>query len=156
MKQWKTCKPMYVEVIAKEQLLQMELDTGAVVSILPYEAYKKRFKSIKTYTGEVVCPRGQIEVTVRKDIVSEQLIFVVVDGPGPPLFGRNWLASLPVEWSAIKSMTMLGKEKQLVQRAKRLKALLARFPNTAQQKPGTVAGMRAQLPLKEGAIPVFM
>ena len=108
-KQWKTSKPMYVEVIVNKQPLQMELDTRAAVSILPYEEYKKRFKTIslkktrsrlKTYTGEVVRPRGQIEVTVRKDTVSEQLIFVVVDGPGPPLFGRNWLASLPVEWSA--------------------------------------------------------
>ena len=53
-------------------------------------------------------------------------------------------------------MTMVGKEKQLVQRAERLKALLAWFPNITQQKLGKVAGTRAQLPLKEGAIPVFM
>ena len=51
---------------------------------------------------------------------------------------------------------MVGKEKQLVQRAERLKALLARFPNITQQKLGKVAGTRGQLPLKEGAIPVFM
>lgn len=76
----------------------MELNTRAAVSILPYEEYKKRFQTIplqkthsrlKTYTGEVVRPWGQIEVTVRKDTVSEQLVFMVVDGPGPPLIGRN-------------------------------------------------------------------
>ena len=43
-----------------------------------------------------------------------------------------------------------------MQRAERLKALLARFPNITQQKLGKVSGTRAQLPLKEGAIPVFM
>ena len=53
-------------------------------------------------------------------------------------------------------MTTVGTEKHLVQRAQRQKALLARFPNTTQQKLGTVAETRAQLPLKEGAIQVFM
>ena len=119
MKQWKTGEPMYVEVMVNEQPLRMELDTRVEVSILPFEEYKKRFKTIplqktrsrlKTYMGVAVRPRGQIKVTVRKDTVSEQLIFVVVDGSGPHLFGRNWLASLPVEWSAIKSMTMVPRE----------------------------------------------
>ena len=61
---------------------------------------------------------------MRKDTVSEQLISWWWMGWGHPCSATNWLASLPVEWSAIKSMTMVGKEKQLVQRAERLKALL--------------------------------
>ena len=126
---------MLVEVIVNEPL-QMELDTGAAVSILQYKEYKKRFQKIpvqkKGSRGEMVRPQGQIEVMVKKGKVSEQLVFVVVDGPRPPLLGRNWLSSIPIEWSAIKSMTMEGKEKHLVQRAQRLKALLARFPKATQ------------------------
>ena len=161
-KQWKTGKPMFVEVIVNEQPLQMELDTGAAVSILPYEEYKKRFQKIplqktgsrlKTYTGELVRPQGQIEVMVKKGKVSEQLVFMVVDGPGPPQLGRNWLLSIAIEWSTIKSMTMEGKGKHLVQMAQRLKALLGRFPKTTQQKLGTVAGTRA-IPVFVKAIPV--
>ena len=57
----------------------MGLDTGAAVYILPYEEYKKRFKTVPlkksrsrltTHTGEVVRPQGQIEVTVRTQYQS--------------------------------------------------------------------------------------
>ena len=99
MKQWKKQSPMFVEIKVEGVPIQMELDTGAAVSILPLRVYKEKFRHIplketaaklKTYTGERVQPQGQLSVKVKKDKVVEHLTFIVVDGPGPPLLGRDW------------------------------------------------------------------
>ena len=48
---------------------------------------------------------GIIKVEVRKGTESDRLPLLVVDGTRQPLFGRNWLTKIPIDWSYIKSMT---------------------------------------------------
>ena len=114
MAQWKDGNPMYVEVMIEGQQVKMELDTGAAVSLLQYQVYQENFAHLpldktqvrlKTYTGERVLPRGPIKVEVRKEIESARLPLLVVDGTGPLLFGQNWPAKIPIDWSYIKSLT---------------------------------------------------
>ena len=96
----------------------MELDTGAAVSILPLRVYKEKFRHIplketaaklKTYTRERVQQQGQLSVKVEKDTVVEHLTFIVTDGPGPLLLGRDWLSKIPIKWNTIK---LIGTEQQ--------------------------------------------
>lgn len=58
----------------EEEILEMELDTGAAVSLISRELYNARLAHkplcttdviLKTYTGEVVSPLGVIEVKVK-------------------------------------------------------------------------------------------
>lgn len=135
----------------------MELDTGAAVTILPLRVYKEKFRHIplketaaklKTHTRERVQPQGQLSVKVEKDKVVEHLTFILVDGPGPPLLGRDWLSKIPINWNTIK---LIGTEQQSKDRQNcQLEALLSKYTKTQNQKLGAVKGMKARLPLQEG------
>ena len=79
--------------------LEMELDTGASVSIVPEKTWKDRFPGVqlentgiqlKTCTGEELRVLGQIQVRVKYENQEHQLPLLVVEGEGPPLFERNW------------------------------------------------------------------
>ena len=163
MKQWKKQSPMFVKIKVEGVPIQMELDTGAAVSILPLRMYKEKFRHIllnetaaklKTYTGERVQPQGQLAVKVEKDKVVQYLTFIVVDEPGPPLLGRDWLSKIPINWNTIK---LIGTEQQSKDRQNcQLEALLLKCTKTQNQKLGAVKGMKARLPLQEGATPVFV
>ena len=162
MAQWKDGKPMYVEVMIEGQQVKMELDTGAAVSLLPYQVYQENFAHLpldktqvrlKTYTGEHVLPRGLIKVEVRKGTESARLPLLVVNGTGPPLFGRNWLAKIPIDWSYIKSLTC---STTVTLRQQRLEQLIAKYPGLGQDSVGKMADVKAHLTLKDGAVPVFM
>lgn len=136
MKQWKTQSPMFVEVKVEGLLIQMELDTGAAVSILPLGMYNEKFRHIplketaarlKTYTGERVQPQGQLSVKVEIDKVVQHLTFIVVDGPSPPLLGRDRLSKIPVNWNTI---TLIGADQHSIGGSNRqLEALLSKYPN---------------------------
>ena len=162
MAQWKDGKPMYVEVMIEGQQVKMELDTGAAVSLLPYQVYQENFAHLpldktqvrlKTYTGEHVLSRGLIKVEVRKGTESARLPLLVVNGTGPPLFGRNWLAKIPIDWSYIKSLTC---STTVTLWQQRLEQLIAKYPGLGQDSVGKMADVKAHLTLKDGAVPVFM
>ena len=163
MEQWKKGKPLYVEVSIEGQCLRMELDTGAAVSLLPYRIYQERFSHLpihtskaclKTYTGEKLYPHGQITVNVKKGGSHRKLPLLVVDGVGPPLLGRNWLAEIPVNWDYIKTVTVENKED--VERERKLKLLLSKYPNLVKDSIGVMKGINGHLSLKNDANPVFL
>ena len=49
-------------------------------------------------SGERIYPKGEILVTIRKEPRTVTLPLVVVEGAGPPLYGRNWLAHILINW----------------------------------------------------------
>ena len=92
----------------------MELDTGAGVSVISNEDAKQlwpKFKlhdtnlTLKTYSGETIKPLGLLKCKVE---LSEQNCFlnlyVVKNGNCRPLFGREWLHALKLDWAAIKAL----------------------------------------------------
>ena len=150
MKQWRAEKPVFVEVAIEGQAVKMELDTGAAVSILPFQMYREKFSHVplqkshtklKTYTGEKVLPRGEITVKVEKDGATGELSLLVCDGSGPPLLGRNWLSQIPLEWGCIKVIDTSDKQKN--GRDMRLKRILAKYPKLQQEKIGMVKDKKA-------------
>lgn len=90
----------------------MELDTGAAVSIISEDTKKSLFPDVplqhsritlRTYTGERIEVAGEIQVNVQYGQQAvERLPLVVVKGGGPPLFGRNWLGRIQLDWASIK------------------------------------------------------
>ncbi|XP_072145374.1 uncharacterized protein [Dermacentor andersoni] len=87
----------------------MELDTGATVSVISRQQFKKlrppsklepTAVRLKTYT-EVVQPCGVFNVAVRyKDQVGD-LPLCVVDYGAPALLGREWLETFRLDWDEI-------------------------------------------------------
>ena len=92
--------PIVVTVEVNQQPLEMELDTGAAVSIISTSTKDQMFPSVPliststiltTYTGEQMAVAGKMEVEVRYGEQSAVLTLHVVEGVGANLLGRDWL-----------------------------------------------------------------
>ncbi|XP_077536029.1 uncharacterized protein LOC144148355 [Haemaphysalis longicornis] len=91
-------------------LVNMELDTGAAVSVMSTTQFRQLFPSavleptrvkLRTYTGALVQPQGVSLVNVQHGDYSASLPLYVVDHKEPPLLGREWLHAVQLEWTKI-------------------------------------------------------
>ena len=100
-------EPILVSVTLNQTPVQMELDTGASLSLLNKQTFdviankshttlKTTDVQLKTYTGETVEVLGEVELTVTYGEQTKQLVVHVVAGNGPNLMGRDRLCSLKV------------------------------------------------------------
>lgn len=97
-----------VEINADNQGLQMEVDTGAVVSVCSEYSYNKYFKRKKLEkvdfplsgaSGLTLDIKGEIKVRVVFRNRSYRLPLIVIKGDRPlMLLGRNWLDVLYPRW----------------------------------------------------------
>ena len=111
----KVTPPFLVEVIVNGLPLQMEVDSGAAVSLATESAVASLLSSselqptdavLKTYTGEQIPVKGVLKVDVEYGQQRfSQLSLLVVQGSGPCLLGRDWLASIRLDWRRICEMT---------------------------------------------------
>ena len=99
----KSVQPILVELTINGEKTQMELDTGAAVSIISTETQCKLFPHeqltdssliLTTYSGEQLQVAGQMLVHVKYGKQQAQLPLYVVKGNGPSLMGRDWLQKL--------------------------------------------------------------
>ena len=86
--------------------LMMEVDTGAVASVISEETYRQLWTTprrpklklsdvyLRTYTGERIEVKGQITVEAKYGGSTQRLDILVVGGKGPSLMGRDWLHKL--------------------------------------------------------------
>ena len=86
--------------------LMMEVDTGAVASVISEETYRQLWTTprrpklkpsdvhLRTYTGERIEVKGQITVEAKYGGSTQLLDILVVGGKGPSLMGRDWLHKL--------------------------------------------------------------
>ncbi|XP_077863505.1 uncharacterized protein LOC144347283, partial [Saccoglossus kowalevskii] len=132
--------------------LEMELDTGASVSIISEETWKHRLGSVKlnkptvslkTYTGE---PLKILQMTAKVQYNEQQvyLPLTVIRGSGPSLFGRDWLSKLKVDWSSVNRVSSdIG-------------SVLDQYQELFQDELGTLKGIKAELVVQPDATPKFV
>jgi len=136
--------------------LPMELDTGASVSLISEKTWTERFHSmplestsvvLKTYTGQNLKVLGQLTVDVQYEQQRHSLPLLVVTGQGPPLFGRNWLANIRLNWHQVRLCvnTLLTDVDQL----------LDQYKDVFSSELGTLKGIYAKLTLKPDAKPKY-
>jgi hypothetical protein len=102
-------KSLQVVVQVNSADVEMEVDTGATQSVIGEETYKSLWPSphsaptlshtrslplLKTYTGEPIKVKGQLEVDVSYNGQQKKLNLLVTEGNGPSLIGRDWLQHL--------------------------------------------------------------
>ena len=147
--------PITVEVKVREQLLAMEVDAGAAVSIISKATYQKLFSreqltepsiKLRTYTGEPMSVVGQMLVPVQYGSQRETLPLIVVGGNGPSLLGHDWLKSIRLEWKTIGLLDAGGAE---------VDVLLKRHKVVFSEELGTMKNFKAHLTVKDNATPVF-
>jgi len=93
--------------------LQMELDTGATISVISEYEWKKLFlhtsivtpyvgKPLRGYSGQQLETAGQATVQVTYEKQKADLPLVIVAGEHrPALFGQNWLAIIKLNWAEL-------------------------------------------------------
>ena len=117
--------------------LLMELDTGAGVSVISEETYKKHFSGtplmpsntrLRAYTGHPLKVHGQIIAHLKYQDQSTDVPLLVVQGSGPSLFGRGWLSRIKLDWTKICNIRV--SETDLPQGvASQLRATIQNHPN---------------------------
>ena len=114
-----------LEVLINNQPVDMQIDTGAAVSIMSEATYKQIFAhkrlsppieptsmQLSTYSGEKLQTMGIITVEVLYQKQRCQLKLVIVKQPGPTLLGRDWLSHIKLDWPKITSKFYHYKQKR--------------------------------------------
>ncbi len=107
-----TSKPLLVTVKVNSIDTEMEIDTGASVSIMSKEKFWefRRDTSVTlqsskaklfTFTGEAIGVLGSTEVPVEYNQQVATSPLIVTKGTGSCPLGRNWLATLRLDWRLI-------------------------------------------------------
>ena len=152
----RSSNPINVPVLVNGRQLEMELDTGAAVSIISDETRKTLFADqklrkstlvLKTYTEEPMQVVGQLNVRVKYGVQEAKLVLVVVGGNGPSLFGRNWLKYLRLDWRNIAVVRAVQQ--------KSLSMLLKQHQQLFTDELGKVEPYKATLQVQPDAIPRF-
>ena len=104
-------KPLLATLQIQGTPVQMEIDTGATLSVMTYDTYSNTWNgkqappikpttaNLRTYTGEAIKVVGAIDVDVEYEGQQAKLNLVIVDGTGPSLLGRDWLHQIRLDWA---------------------------------------------------------
>ena len=145
--------PIVVSVRINSKSVNMELDTGAAVSLISQDTYHQHWPQLeleesntqlKTYSGEFLETLGRVNVDVCYGEQQMTLPLVIVKGKGPSLFGRNWLERIKLDWPAIHRLQEDPLENVLHKHA-------AVFEDTL----GTLQGFKAQVRIDSAVAPKF-
>ena len=106
-------KPLKVTVKVNNADLDMEVDTGASVSIISEDTYNRLWPdkqqpslqkstiTLRTYGGEQLSVKGSLAVDVQYKDQKAHLQLVVATGQGPSLLGRDWLSKIQLDWTEL-------------------------------------------------------
>ena len=144
----------------QDQMIDLEIDTGATVSVINENTYrqlknstvlKKTQTILRTYSGEKISPMGVIDVSVNYQNREHVLPLLVISG-GPNLLSRNWLREIRLNWRDIQAK--LHNVSSTNQSA--LNDVLQRYEHVFNGELGALKGIKASIHLKDDATPVFM
>ena len=152
--------PLMVQVTANEAPLKMEIDTGASVSLISRDTYRKLWpdqerrpklqpsaQRLRTYTGQELDVQGSVTVAVTYGSQSEKLPLLVVAGNGPSLLGRDWLQKIRLDWRALHHLRTSPPTK--------LQTILDQHSEAFKDELGLVKGVTATIVIDPKAQPRF-
>ena len=142
-----------------KQPIKMELDTGAIVSLVSEVTWGQQLQKpalepcpfvLKGYPNNKLDILGMCQVHVTVGGVTKQLPLVVCKGNGLSLLGRNWLEELKLNWQEIARINGVTKPP-----ADSLNKLLTEYADVFNPGLGHCKDVNAKLYLKDGAVPKF-
>ena len=150
--------PITAEVLVNGSNLRMEIDTGAAVSLISEATYFQLWEGnsgpklepsalkLRTYSGQELKLVGEVVVKVTYGQQEEDLSLQVVKGNGPSLLGRDWLARIKLDWSAIRTLRRQDAT---------LDEVLDAHKDLFAPELGTIKGTTAKLHIDSTAKPRF-
>ena len=147
-------KPIVVSVKVNKVVLDMEVDTGAALSVISEVTFKNNFSFVKldhcnivlsTYTGQKLSVLGKFGTKVEYESKQYQLPLIVVKGNGPSLLGRNWLEHIKLNWVKI----------HIIKNNASVDTVLQKHRELFSSQLGTLHGFQAKLNVNQDAHPRF-
>ena len=152
--------PLLVLVGINGRHVEMEVDTGAAVSLISQTAFnnlwsrsdkpqlKPTAQKLSTYTGENIIPCGICRVSVDYDSRNFHLPLMVIPEYGPTLLGRNWLQVIQFNWKHLHQL-------KAVNATPVVEDILAKYPDVFKDELGTLKGFTAKLSVDPKTKPIF-
>ena len=113
----------------------------------------KTNKVFVSFTGESTKANGKVEVNVQYGTYSGKLMLYIVENTKHILFGRDWLAHIPLNWKSL--MRVIGcsaDEKESVHRVS--EEIVKKHEKLFDGKLGKLTHAKATVTVKEGAVPI--
>jgi len=158
--------PIIIQPLVNGIKIPMELDTGASLSVVNKETFKRLSKGsrklrlqntdviFKTYSGQLIKAIGKAKIVVKYSGQSQVLNVYVVDGDKPNLFGREWLNKIRLNWNEIFHVDQSEGELRL-EEVSELNNLFSEFAELFGADLGLMKGEKAKIYIKDNAIPKF-
>ena len=155
-----------VPVVIENEESFMQLDTGCALSLAPKNFYdqflshiplKPTAVKLSTYTGEKIQPLGQATVKVSYAGIQHSLPLLVVPHGSGPLFGRNWLRHVKLDWDKLPGVESRGPNSNTVRCSeisndkKTLDSLLSQYDQLFEPHLGCYTGEPVVLNASTGA-----
>lgn len=145
--------PIQVQVVIDECNVDMEVDTGASVTIMseskfynlwPGRSLDKTEVRLQSYSKETIPVLGSTQVSVCYDNQVAQLPLIVVKGTGPTLLGRNWLLKIQLNWAKLYYASNSD-----------LQSIVDKYSAVFEEGLGTYKGYQAKIHVDPNANPRF-
>ena len=139
--------------------LEMEVDSGATFSVIAENqlsewgsplVLKPLPVKLRTFTGEVIIPKGEAEVKVEYRGQTCRLPFLATPGKWPELLGHNWLSALRLNWKE------LAQQHQVHQVIGDAASVTDQFPSLFWEELGKLKGFKAHVEVELNAAPIFI
>ena len=152
-------KALIVEPTINGTPIRMELDTGSALSIIPDCVFCHHLSRLplsptsvvlKTYSVERIKPLGVISVDVESNGQHHDVKALIVKTDRPPLFGRDWLQYIRIDWSHVHCLASSTASTQ-----HRRDELLERHSAVFGDDRGRFRHCKGRLHLVDGAKPRF-
>ena len=145
--------PITVDVKVDDCLINMEVDTGASLSLMSNSTFQGLWPGrsldttqvrLQSYSKAPIPVVGCCSVNVEYNGQTGQFPLLVVDGSGPTLMGRDWLTQIRLNWREIHHVHPAS-----------LQTVLAGYPSVFQEGLGTLKGFEARIYVDPNAQPRF-
>ena len=153
-------KPLLVKVNLNEHLVEIEVDTGAFLTVINSKTFDiiksgleqiERCKSnvkFKTYSEEIIRAQGQTVIPIEYENQSLKCTLYITEGDRPNLLERDCLAKTCLKW---EKLFLMNRESQT-----NLDDLLCEFEDIFSSELGTMKNEKAKTYLKSNSIPKFL
>ena len=151
--------PVNVTVGINGKQVGMEIDAGAAVSVVSASSYGRLSNEelresdlrLRTYTGQIVKPKGVAEVEMTYKDQKMKLSFTVVEGNVPTLLGRDWLERLKLCWSELFPLKI-----NTIEIDERVRTIKDKYPDVFSGKLGCLKDFKVHIPLPDNIQPRFI
>jgi len=145
--------PYKVTLSVEGKSVQMEIDTGASLSLVSEQTYKELWPAtplqkttvkLKTHTGTPLKVLGSMNATVCYEQQAVKLPLLVVAGAGASLLGCNGLEKIMLNWKAIHNVNL-----------DQLQTVLNQYSEVFKSGVGTLKDFKAHIFIDPAVPPKF-